>query len=74
METTQSICSLITALFQSVLHFTPRTSALQFEVDAMDGRGGLWGYQWKIARHGCRGLASARIHGRYLAALHPDDL
>lgn len=30
--------------------FTPCTLALQwFEVDAMDGRGGLWGYQWKIA-------------------------
>lgn len=56
--------------------FTPCTSALQwFEVDAMDGRGGLWGYQWKIAAMAFEAcMASARIHGRYLAALHPDDL
>ena len=53
--------------------FTPCTLALQwFEVDAMDGRGGLWGYQWKIAAMAFEAWLLHEFMG--VAALHPDDL
>jgi len=38
----------------------------------MDGRGGLWGYQWKIAAMAFEAWLLHEFMG--VAALHPDDL